>query len=536
LACNDTYQRRQRLEVLAVSNSTSPAFVSYSRADSEFSLRLAKDLKAAGASVWLDQLDIMPGEPWDEKIEEALIDARQMILILSPSSAKSRNVRDEISFALGQGKVVIPVLYADCVVPLRLQRQQRIDFRADYSHGLEALLDHLRVEKPDQGVLKEASEAEVKRKLAWRARELAAQRLQRENGNSQFSTTLEPEQEKVPEGEPARRSVYVERFADQELRTALDRGDSIICIRCHHQAGKTLTLAHGLEHARKRGKRVVVVDLQKFGESDFESFDRFCKALGGLIADQLDLDVSLESTWNESRSPSLNLERYLNRHVLPRMNGGVVLAIDELDRLFPREFSSEVFGLFRSWHNERAISPDSPMNRLTVVLLYTNARHLFIEDPNQSPFNFCVNIELQDFGQREIAEFARLREIPLGIGELQRFQDLLGGNPYLVGRGLDALEVSRDFEEFAMIADSEEGPFADHLRQVLLIVEADFEVAEAVRKLLQSGQIPDRDKFYSLRLAGIVTGSTPHDAQFRAGIYKTYLSRHLLGKAPHNGV
>ena len=37
------------------------AFFSYSRDDSEFALRLAEDLKAAGAAVWIDQLDIEPG-------------------------------------------------------------------------------------------------------------------------------------------------------------------------------------------------------------------------------------------------------------------------------------------------------------------------------------------------------------------------------------------------------------------------------------------------------------------------------------------
>lgn len=33
-------------------------FISYSRVNSEFVVRLAKDLKAAGFDVWLDQLDI----------------------------------------------------------------------------------------------------------------------------------------------------------------------------------------------------------------------------------------------------------------------------------------------------------------------------------------------------------------------------------------------------------------------------------------------------------------------------------------------
>ena len=48
------------------------AFISYSRDDSEFALRLAQDLKAAAASVWLDQLDIRPGVMWDNAIEDAL--------------------------------------------------------------------------------------------------------------------------------------------------------------------------------------------------------------------------------------------------------------------------------------------------------------------------------------------------------------------------------------------------------------------------------------------------------------------------------
>ena len=44
------------------------AFFSYSRNDSDFALRLAKDLKSAGANVWIDQLDIKAGQEWDSQI------------------------------------------------------------------------------------------------------------------------------------------------------------------------------------------------------------------------------------------------------------------------------------------------------------------------------------------------------------------------------------------------------------------------------------------------------------------------------------
>lgn len=154
------------------------AFISYSRDDSEFALRLAQDLKAAGAKVWLDQLDIKPGTSWDNAIEDALLEATHILIILSPASSRSSNVRNEISYALEQGKIIIPVLYTECIVPLQLQRNQRIDFRADYARGLAALLSHLNVTNPDPSVLQKVAEDDAHRKTAWQARDAQAKKIQ----------------------------------------------------------------------------------------------------------------------------------------------------------------------------------------------------------------------------------------------------------------------------------------------------------------------------------------------------------------------
>jgi TIR domain len=116
-------------------------FVSYSRSDSEFALRLAKELRAAGMSIWLDQLDISPGERWDQAVGDALINCSSILVILSPASVSSTNVLDEVSYALDEGKAVIPALYAHCIIPFRLRRLQYIDFRSDYSCGLRSLLN-----------------------------------------------------------------------------------------------------------------------------------------------------------------------------------------------------------------------------------------------------------------------------------------------------------------------------------------------------------------------------------------------------------
>jgi len=128
--------------VLAKGNMVdrSKAFVSYSRADTDFVLRLCQDLRAAGASIWLDQLDIHPGEEWDEAIERGLFECGRMLVVLSPKSVASQNVLDEIGYALSKKKQIIPVLYRDCEVPYRLNRIQYVDFRTAYDERLKDLL------------------------------------------------------------------------------------------------------------------------------------------------------------------------------------------------------------------------------------------------------------------------------------------------------------------------------------------------------------------------------------------------------------
>lgn len=103
-------------------------FISYSRVHSEFVVRLARDLKAAGYDVWLDQLDIPKGARWDDAIEAAVERSATFMIVLSPESIESQNVKDELSYAIDAGKHILPVVIRPCKIPLRLRRFQYVDF------------------------------------------------------------------------------------------------------------------------------------------------------------------------------------------------------------------------------------------------------------------------------------------------------------------------------------------------------------------------------------------------------------------------
>src|SRR5881392_1012303 len=119
------------------------AFLSYAREDAEFVLRLAKDLRTGGAGVWVDQLDIAPGQRWDRAVEDALAKCLQLVVILSPAAVESTNVMDEVSLALEDGKTVVPVLHRQCKIPFRLRRLQYVDLSLDYKAGHDRLLETL---------------------------------------------------------------------------------------------------------------------------------------------------------------------------------------------------------------------------------------------------------------------------------------------------------------------------------------------------------------------------------------------------------
>lgn len=100
--------------------------------------------------VWLDQHEIQPAERWDRAIEAALKAADTVLVLLSPRSAASENVGDEVAFALDSGKTVIPVLIEPTQAPLRMARLQFIDATGDYPAALARCIAALSSSEPQQ--------------------------------------------------------------------------------------------------------------------------------------------------------------------------------------------------------------------------------------------------------------------------------------------------------------------------------------------------------------------------------------------------
>ncbi len=123
--------------------SKNKVYCSYSIKDEEIVLNTVKLLKNKGVDVWVDQLDIKPGDRWDDVVEKALEESTIFLLFISKASTESSNVMDELSIALNSNKQIIPVLIEECPIPMRLRRNQYADFVNNYENGIELLIQAL---------------------------------------------------------------------------------------------------------------------------------------------------------------------------------------------------------------------------------------------------------------------------------------------------------------------------------------------------------------------------------------------------------
>jgi serine/threonine protein kinase len=465
---------------------------------------LESTLVQQGCSVFLDRR-LTIGVEWATEIEKRIASADAIVVLLSSASVQSEMLAYELQIAheyaqKQRGKPRLLPVWVDFEGPLPdsisgiLQGTQHASWksRQDNSFVVSEVMGALRAP------------------------------LQK------FSRPIKLES--VGGALPLASKFYIFRPTDEDLRAAITRNDSIVLIKGARQMGKTSLMARGLHEARAAAARVVLTDFQKLNATHLQTAEALFTTLVDIVAEQLELDINLEQIWNRRKGPSTNFERILRREILPKVPSRLVWGMDEVDRLFTCAFGSEVFGLFRSWHNERSLDPDGPWQKLTLVIAYATEAHLFITDVNQSPFNVGTRLVLADFNLEQVRELNQRYGSPLRTAEeINQFFELLSGQPYLSQRGFHEMVAHHiDFHTFLTVAPKDEGPFGDHLRRILVSLAQDRNLIQVVRSVLDQKHSSTPDAFYRLRSSGIVSGESAREMKLRCRLYQIYLSRHLL--------
>ena len=129
-------------------NETMQVFLSYDRADEAFAKALSAELTKRGLSVWMDEERLLPGDNWAEQIGEALKKSKAMVVLISPESMRSKWIRHEIEYALGDLRYenrLFPVLVRQTdQVPWILRELNMLSARQGTAKISESIADALK--------------------------------------------------------------------------------------------------------------------------------------------------------------------------------------------------------------------------------------------------------------------------------------------------------------------------------------------------------------------------------------------------------
>jgi len=477
-------------------------FISYKRnIDPDTPVAIAMyDALQQKHEVFIDR-SIQVGEKWAERIQTAIKESDYLICFLSASSVHSEMMIAEVETAHHHGKAH----GKPAILPVRLNYDEPLVYPLSaYLNPLQWALWGNHADTPK--LIAELKEAVSGGQLPAdnAAATTAGKGAKKEEVPTAFANI--PRDLGSPEGTmPHQSPFYIERETDEEAMNALNEIEGVtITIKGPRQMGKSSLLTRLLIEAKAQGMHTAFLDFQLIENATMEIADVFYKQFCSLLSWEFEIEDRTEELWKIPLGYVQKTTNYIQRHLLKEMpDVQILLAMDEVERMFASPFRSDFFSMLRSWHNNRARGGD--WTRLNMALVTSTEPYQFIADLNQSPFNVGQVVELVDFTLEQVFDLNPRHYRPLTEAQIRQLHDLLGGHPYLTRKALYLVASQRTtFTEMLDKAYEDDGPFGDHLRNYLFRMGNQEKLKAGLVQVIKSQRCPDERVFFQLRGAGLV--------------------------------
>lgn len=498
-------------------------FISYKRnvePDQPFARALFEQLSAKHQP-FIDQ-EILVGQEWAARIKEEIETADYLVLLISKHSIESGMVVEEINIAETARKknghpLLLPVrLACDDQLPYDLGAALNPLQYASWRENQDFTEVIQTIERAIQGHSDQLSDPDPE---SQRTPLSAAIPLPAANPKA----VLE-----APEGTMAADSLYyIERTADKIVKDEQKAHSYTLTIKGPRQIGKSSLLGKVMADANRQSKPSAFIDFQNFGRIDAMPPDDLFKQFAFLIEEALDFESQIDSYWNVPLTSANKCTRFLEKRILKACGqDGFLLALDEADHLLGSPICSDFFGMLRSWHNSGSLKP--AWQGFSLAMVISSEPAMLIDDLTQSPFNVGAVVELEDFTLKEIGAMNIAHGNSISEQQVTQLFDLLSGHPYLSRRALYGLCQGRyTFDAMLTEAESESGPFGDHLRALLTRIGLRKDLKNHLKTVLRTGRCDDRER-HRLISGGLIVDKAGR-LQARNKLYDRYFRRVLLG-------
>ncbi|MBD0346832.1 MAG: AAA-like domain-containing protein [Coleofasciculus sp. Co-bin14] len=330
---------------------------------------------------------------------------------------------------------------------------------------------------------------EISKKLGLDLQEIADFDAQ-ENDSSSSALEVEPDEvsaDVAQEQAEAEVSNYVDRppIESRCYETILQPG-SLLRIKAAKRMGKTLLIDRILDRAAKHNYRTVRLNLLQADQAVLKGLDEFLRCFCMFVSRRLGLPNQLTDYWEDGLGSSQNCSIYFEEHLLSQLEHPLVLALDDVDRIFPYpQIAEDFLGMLRVWHEEARTS--RIWKKLRLVIAHSTEVYIQL-NINRSPFNVGVPIELPEFTLEQVQDLAKRRRLDwdaVGAQGLAPQLEMVGGHPHLMqlaNYSLTHQEIT--FEQLLQTAHTESGIYSDQLRGHLWNLQQYPELARAMKKVV----------------------------------------------------
>jgi serine/threonine-protein kinase len=340
-------------------------------------------------------------------------------------------------------------------------------------------------------------------------------------------TSPQPEGLEQPDGIVDSCSPFYVARAEFEQPCVMEivKAGALLRIKGPRQMGKTTLMMRLIEHATLSGARAVRVDLQVADARILGDLDQLLRWLCAVVRRRLKI-AQIDEEWDDVFGPKDNCLNMFEDHVLGAVPGPLVLALSSIDRLFAWPRVADEFLTFLRALHEMGKSQD-PWTKLRLVLEYSTEMYLPM-DLNHSPFNVGLAVALTEWDAEIITALARRHGLAWGATEVTALMDLIGGHPYLVRVALYHVARGMPLARLLTCATTDEGIFADHLKQLLWRLHQQPELAAAAARVLGAAGPTRLDTELAFKLVSLgLVHQRGDDVEPGREIYRRYLSRHL---------
>lgn len=325
---------------------------------------------------------------------------------------------------------------------------------------------------------------------------------------------------------PLRSRFYIPRLPlENRCKREILQPWTLLRIKAPHTMGKSSLLNRLLDHARANNFTTVRVNFQVADTQILSDIGRVLRWLCIQIGLALELPSELNTYWNEDLGYKMSCSLYLKKYLLPKVEGPVVLALDEASVLFDYpDVSKEFFTMLRTWHEYTKV--ETAWQHLRLVLVQSTDSYVQL-NVNQSPFNVGLGITLEAFKPQEVEQLAQLHDLALSPEQLAALHTHLAGHPYLIRLAL--YHLARQDLTFATLlatASQHDGVFRYHLQYLLWLLKEQPELMSAMQQVLASSDLITLPQVlgFKLRSTGLVQLVGNH-VQLSCPLYRDYLER-----------